>query len=137
MGGADGHFDERVAATYDASSPEMFDPDVLGPTVDVLAGLAGEGRALEFAIGTGRVALPLAGRGIQVHGIDLSNAMVAKLREKAGADTIAVTVGDIATTRVEGPFALVYLVFNTIMNLTTQDAQVACFRNAAAHLEPG
>ncbi len=132
-----GYFDERVAATYDASSAEMYAQDTLEPTVDFLAGLAGGGRALEFAIGTGRVALPLAERGVVVRGIDLSDAMVAKLRAKPGAETIDVTIGDIATTTVEGPFALVYLVFNTIMNLTTQAEQVACFRNAAAHLEPG
>jgi len=133
----DGYFDERVAASYDESSSDMFDPEVLGPTVDVLAELAGNGRALEFAIGTGRVALALSGRGVEVHGIELSKAMAAKLAEKPGADAIPVTIGDIATTRVEGSFSLVYLVFNTIGNLTSQQAQVACFRNAAAHLEPG
>ena len=102
-----------------------------------LAGLAGAGPALEFGIGTGRIALPLSQRGVRVHGIDLSEAMVAKLREKPGADAIEVTIGDFASTRVGGTFQLVYLVFNTIENLTTQDDQVACFRNAAAHLEPG
>jgi SAM-dependent methyltransferase len=104
--------------------------------VDFLAGLAGEGRALELGIGTGRVALPLSQRGVEVHGIDLSQAMVARLREKPGGEEIGVTIGDFATTKVDGSFSLVYLVFNTIMNLTTQDAQVACFENAAAHLEP-
>jgi SAM-dependent methyltransferase len=131
------HFGEDVAAHYDASSPEMFDPSVLEPTVDVLAELAGEGAALELAIGTGRVALPLAARGVRVSGIDLSTAMLAQLRAKDGADGIDVTIGDIATTRVDGSFRLVYLVYNTIGNLFTQDRQVACFANAAAHLEPG
>ncbi|HEY7400976.1 MAG TPA: class I SAM-dependent methyltransferase [Actinomycetota bacterium] len=133
----DGWFGEDIAARYDEDSGDMFEDDVLGATVDFLAALAGGGRALEFAIGTGRVALPLSRRGVPVHGIDLSQAMVAKLREKPGADEIEVTIGDISTTRVEGTFALVYLVYNTIMNLTSQEAQVATFRNAAAHLEPG
>jgi SAM-dependent methyltransferase len=133
----DGYFDESVAVTYDEDSADMFDPAVLEPAVDFLAGLAGSGSALEFAIGTGRIAVPLAERGVPVHCIDMSNAMVARLREKPGSERIDVTIGDFATTRVEGPFALVYLVFNTIGNLTTQEAQVACFRNAAAHLEPG
>jgi SAM-dependent methyltransferase len=133
----DGYFDDRVAATYDASESEMFAAEVIDPVVDFLADLAGDGRALEFAIGTGRIALPLAKRGIPVHGIDLSAAMVARLRAKPGGADIPVAIGDIATTRAEGSFSLVYLVFNTIMNLTTQAAQVACFRNAAVHLEPG
>jgi SAM-dependent methyltransferase len=133
----DGYFDESVAATYDEDSEEMFDPAVLDPAVDLLAELAGSGRALEFAVGTGRIAVPLAARGVPVHGIDLSNAMVARLREKPGSESIDVTIGDFVTTRVDGSFSLVYLVFNTIGNLTTQEAQVACFRNAAAHLEPG
>src|SRR5207248_1914933 len=110
---------------------------VLEPTVALLAELAGGGSALEFAIGTGRVALPLAARGIEVGGIELSEAMVAQLRAKPGGEALAVTVGDMATTRVDGEFALVYLVFNTIGNLTTQAQQVACFANAAAHLRPG
>lgn len=132
------YFDEDVAADYDAGSPGMFSADVLDPTVDFLAGLAGPGgRALEFAIGTGRVALPLAARGVRVSGIDLSAAMVARLRDKPGGPEVPVAIGDIATTRVEGSFGLVYLVFNTIGNLTSQDAQVACFENAAAHLGPG
>jgi SAM-dependent methyltransferase len=105
--------------------------------VDVLAGLAGDGRALELGIGTGRIALPLAGRGVPVHGIDMSRAMVARLRAKPGGDAVGVTIGDFATTRVDGTFRLAYLVFNTIMNVTTQAGQVACFRNVAAHLEPG
>lgn len=130
---SDGWFDERVAARYDDSTGAEFDPAVIAQTVDVLAALAGKGCALEFAIGTGRIALPLARRGVPVHGIDMSRAMVARI----GDESISVTIGDIATTRVEGSFSLVYLVFNTINNLTTQDAQVACFRNAAAHLDPG
>jgi len=115
----------------------MFGPDAVDPVVDMLAGLANGGRALELGIGTGRIALPLARRGIPVHGIDVSQAMVARLRAKPGGDAIGVTIGDFATTRVAGTFSVAYLVFNTIMNLTTQAAQVACFRNVAAHLEPG
>jgi SAM-dependent methyltransferase len=143
MNDEDGYFGEDVAATYDDGFEGHFDPAVIGVTADALATLAGgaadsgHGRALEFAIGTGRVALPLAARGVEVHGIDLSRAMVARLRAKPGGDAIKVTIGDFATTRVAGTFSLVYLVFNTIMNVTTQDAQVACFRNAAAHLAPG
>jgi SAM-dependent methyltransferase len=133
----DGYFPERVAATYDDSSEGMFDPALVDTVADVLAGLAGGGRALELGIGTGRIALPLADRGVPVHGIDLSRAMVARLRAKPGGDAIGVTIGDFATTRVDGAFSLAYLVFNTINNLTTQEAQVACFRNVAAHLEPG
>jgi SAM-dependent methyltransferase len=131
------HFGEDVAARYDESTAEMFDPAVLDATVDVLAELAGDGAALELAVGTGRVALPLAARGVPVSGIDLSTAMVARLRAKDSAQGVDVTIGDIATTRVDGSFRLVYLVFNTIGNLFTQDQQVACFANAAAHLEPG
>lgn len=135
----DGYFGEGVAAGYDEMSADMFDAAVVGPTVDFIGRLAdgGNGRALEFAVGTGRIALPLAERGVSVHGIDMSRAMVARLRAKPGGDGIGVTVGDFATATVDGSFAVVYLVFNTIMNLTTQEAQVACFRNAAAHLEPG
>jgi SAM-dependent methyltransferase len=133
----DGYFDERVAARYDESSSEMFAPEAIEPAVDFLAALAGDGRALELAIGTGRIALPLAARGVEVHGIDLSQAMVARLREKPGGEKIQVAIGDFATTRVDGPFSLAYLVFNTIQNLTSQAEQVACFRNVAAHLEPG
>ena len=133
----DGYFDERIAAKYDEADGEEFDPEVIDQTVGFLADLAGRRRALELGIGTGRIALPLARRGVPVHGIDLSKPMVAKLSAKPGRDDIGVTVGDFATTTVEGSFSLVYLVFNTIMNLTTQEAQVACFRNAAAHLEPG
>ena len=131
------HFGESVAARYDESSPEMFTPEAVGPVVDLLEELAGGGAALELGIGTGRIALPLAGRGTPVHGIDLSAAMAAKLRAKPGGDRIPVAIGDFATTRVAGDFALAYLVFNTIQNLTTQDEQVACFQNAASHLRPG
>jgi SAM-dependent methyltransferase len=131
------HFGERVAERYDESSADMFESAVVDPVVDFLADLAGSGAALELGIGTGRIALPLAQRGIRVHGIDLSDAMVARLRAKPGAEDIEVTIGDFATTRVEGTFSVAYLVFNTIMNLTTQDEQVACFENVAAHLEPG
>ncbi|GFG51079.1 SAM-dependent methyltransferase [Mycolicibacterium agri] len=133
----DGFFDEEVAATYDEATSGMHDESVINEVVDVLAGLAGDGRALEFGIGTGRIALPLARRGVEVHGIDISKPMVARLRAKPGGADIGVTLGDFATTRVSGTFTLTYLVFNTIENLTTQDAQVACFANAAAHLEPG
>jgi hypothetical protein len=133
----EGFFGEHVAARYDEDSAAMFDPAVVEPTVDVLAELAGDGAALEFAVGTGRIALPLAARGVRVAGIDNSEAMLARLREKPGAERIQATLGDIARTRVEGEFALVYLVANTIGNLTTQDAQVACFENAAAHLRLG
>jgi SAM-dependent methyltransferase len=132
-----GYFDERVAARYDESAAEMFDPSVVDPVVDLLADLAGNGRALELGIGTGRIALPLAQRGITVHGIEMSKAMIARLRAKPGGEGIGVTIGDFATTRVDGTFSLAYLVFNTILNLTTQAAQVACFHNIAAHLEPG
>src|SRR5918997_45985 len=114
----------------------MFDPAVVEPVVDLLVELAGSGRALELGIGTGRIALPLAQRGVPVHGIELSKAMAARLRAKPGGEDIGVTIGDFATTTVDGTFSVAYLVFNTIMNLTTQAAQVACFRNVAAHLEP-
>jgi SAM-dependent methyltransferase len=131
------HFDERVAESYDQSTWEEFQPTTIEATVDFLAGLAGGGRALELGIGTGRIALPLAARGVRVSGIDLSRPMVAKLREKPGSAAIDVAIGDFSTTRLDGSFSLAYLVYNTIENLTTQEAQVACFRNGAAHLEPG
>jgi SAM-dependent methyltransferase len=131
------HFGEHVAERYDESSADMFAPAAVDPAVDFLADLAGKGAALELGIGTGRIALPLTQRGVHVHGIDLSEAMVARLRAKSGGKNIGVTIGDFATTTVEGTFSLAYLVFNTIMNLTTQDEQVACFRSVAAHLEPG
>ncbi|MFU8873067.1 class I SAM-dependent DNA methyltransferase [Micromonospora sp. SL4-19] len=137
MTDADGYFGKAVAATYDDSHSAMFAPEVVARTVDVLAELAGTGRALELGIGTGRVALPLAARGVPVHGIDLSGAMADRMRAKPGSDAIGVTIGDFATARVDGSFSLAYLVFNTIMNLTTQEAQVACFRNVAEHLAPG
>jgi SAM-dependent methyltransferase len=131
------HFGEREAERYDEESADMFDPAVVAPVVDFLAELAGDGAALELGIGTGRIALPLAQRGVRVHGIDLSPAMVAKLGAKPGAERIGMTIGDFATTRIGDTFSVVYLVFNTIGNLTTQDEQVACFQNVAAHLEPG
>jgi SAM-dependent methyltransferase len=131
------YFGEGVAGRYDESAADMFEPAVVDPVVDFLAALAGQGAALELGIGTGRIALPLAQRGIRVHGIDLSEAMVARLRAKPGAERVNVTIGDFASTTVEGRFTVAYLVFNTIMNLTTQDRQVACFQNVAAHLEPG
>jgi len=115
----------------------MFDDAVLGPTIQVLTDLADGGRALEFAVGTGRVALPLGERGVDVSGIELSRDMVAEMLRKPGADRIPVAIGDMTSTRVEGTFSLVYLVYNTITNLLTQDEQVDCFANAAAHLEPG
>ncbi len=130
-------FGTEVARTYDEDVAEMATPERIAATVSVLADLAGDGQALELGIGTGRVALPLAARGVSVHGIDLSSAMVEQLRAKPGGGDIPVLIGDIATTRIDGEFALVYLVFNTIMNLTTQDEQVACFRSAAAHLVVG
>ena len=131
------YFGERVAATYDESSAEMFDPAAVDPVVDFLVALAGSGRALELGVGTGRIALPLAHRGVLVHGIELSPAMAEQLHGKPGADRVGVTIGDFATAKVDGSFSVAYLVFNTIMNLTTQAAQAACFRNVAAHLEPG
>ncbi len=132
----DGHFDGAVAAIYD-DDHAMSDPTVIDPVVDLLAELAGDGRALELAIGTGRIALPLARKGIAVEGIELSRAMAARLGAKPRGGAIPITIGDMSTTRVSQRFSLVYLVYNTINNLTSQEAQVACFRNAAAHLEPG
>ena len=126
-----------MAEVYDRSTAAMFEPSVVDPVVDVLADLAGDGRALEFAIGTGRIALPLAQRGVVVCGIELSEPMVEQLRAKPGGGAIDVVIGDMASALVPGTFRLVYLVFNTIMNLTTQEEQVAVFENAAAHLEPG
>jgi SAM-dependent methyltransferase len=131
------YFDERIARGYDAATADMFDPAVLDSTVDFLAEIVGDGAALELGIGTGRVALPLSRRGVPVHGIDLSPAMVERLQAKPGAEDIDVTIGDFATTRVEGIFRLVYLVYNTITNLGSQESQVECFRNVASHLEPG
>lgn len=133
----DGYFDEAVAARYDDTYDYQNAPEVVEPVVDLLAELAGDGRALELGVGTGRIALPLARRGVSVHGIELSRAMARRLEAKPGADAVGVTIGDFSTTRVEGSFRLAYLLVNTIMNLTSQEAQVACFRNVAAHLEPG
>jgi hypothetical protein len=129
-------FDTEIAATYDADSGRDR-PEDLAPVVDLLADLAGDGAALEFALGTGRVALPLAARGVPVRGIEYSQAMLDEFARKPGADAVPCALGDMAQTRMDGEFSLVYLVFNTIMNLTSQAAQVACFRNAAAHLVPG
>jgi SAM-dependent methyltransferase len=131
------YFDERIADRYEAYWPELFDPAVVEPAVSFLAELAGTGAALELGIGTGRIALPLRQRGVPVHGIELSPAMVAQLQAKPGASDIGVTIGDFATTKVGQTFQVAYLVRNTIMNLTTQDEQVECFRNVAAHLDPG
>jgi SAM-dependent methyltransferase len=126
-----------LAEVYDATYSAEARPEVLDPILDVLAELAGAGRVLEFAVGTGRVALPLSARGLDVHGIELSPHMVEQLRAKPGAEAVPVTVGDMTSTRVPGRFALVYLVANTIMNVTTQEEQLAVFANAAAHLQPG
>lgn len=131
------HFDGEVAGRYDAAHAAMFDRSVVEPVVDRLDKLAGDGAALEFGIGTGRIALPLAQRGVTVHGIDLSRTMLAELHRKPGADLIRTYAGDFATTIADGSFSVVYLVFNTIMNLTTQAEQVQAFVNAAAHLQPG
>jgi SAM-dependent methyltransferase len=133
----DGYFGERIAASYDDPSDAMFKPEAIGPVVSMLAELAGSGRALELAIGTGRIGLPLSERGVRVHGIELSRAMAARLRAKPGGEAIGLTIGDMAATRVDGTFTVAYLVFNTINNLTSQEAQVACFRNVAEHLGPG
>ena len=130
-------WDAETARRYDTPGTGMFAPEVLGPTVDRLVALADGGRALELAIGTGRVAVPLAERGVPVTGIELSPHMVEQLRTKVDEDTIPVVLGDMATATAPGEFSLVYLVFNTIANLLTQEEQVACFRNAARHLVPG
>ena len=131
------YFGEPVAERYDESTADMSEPTTVDPVVDFLVDLCFDQSALELGIGTGRIALPLSKRGIRVRGIDLSEAMVARLRAKPGADQIGVTVGDFATTTVAGRFSVAYLVFNTIMNLTTQDEQISCFQNVAAHLQPG
>ena len=130
------HFGEDVAARFDERYAHKATPAVVDPIVDFVVELAGAGAVLELGVGTGRIALPLAQRGVHVHGIDLSEAMVARLRAKPGAEQVGVTVGDFATTTVKGRFSVAYIVANTIMNLTTQNEQVACFCNAAAHLEP-
>ena len=131
------YFDERIARRYEIYWPELFEPAAIDPVVDFLAQLAGTGAVLELGVGTGRIALPLSRRGVRVHGIELSPAMIARLDAEPGADAVGVTIGDFATIRVDGTFALVYLVRNTITNLTTQDEQVDCFRNVAAHLDSG
>ena len=131
------HFGDDVAESYDESAAEMFDLSVVEATVGFLAELAGNGPLLEFGVGTGRVAIPLSRRGLSVHGMDLSPAMIARLKAKADGNAISVTEGDFATTRLDEKFSLVYLVFNTVMNLTTQEAQISCFENAAHHLLPG
>jgi SAM-dependent methyltransferase len=133
----DGHFSERIADRYDESAADQFEPGVVDPAVDFLVELASNRQTLELGIGTGRIALPLARRGVSVHGIDLSQAMVRRLRAKPGGEQIGVTIGDFSTASAPGVYRLAYLVFNTIMNLTTQAAQVACFKNVARHLEPG
>jgi SAM-dependent methyltransferase len=130
-------WDEETAEHYEATSAEKFAPEVLEPTVEFLANLAGSGAALEFAIGTGRVGIPLAARGVSVSGIELSEPMAAQLRRKVDEAALPVVIGDMATTTVPGEFALVYLVWNSIANLRTQQEQVECFRNAARHLRPG
>jgi SAM-dependent methyltransferase len=130
-------WDQETAQGYDTTDADMFAPDVLGPTVDRLADLAGSGRALELAIGTGRVAVPLSQRGVPVAGIELSGPMIEQLRTKADEATIPVVAGDMVSARVPGEYTLVYLVYNGISNLLTQSEQVACFRNAARHLTPG
>ncbi|MER6584283.1 class I SAM-dependent DNA methyltransferase [Micromonospora chalcea] len=127
----------ETAERYDTPGTGMFAPEVLDPAVDRLAALAGDGPVLEFAIGTGRVAVPLAERGVRVSGIELSAPMVERLRTKADAATIPVVIGDMATATSPGEYSLVYLVYNTISNLLAQAEQVACFRNAARHLKPG
>jgi hypothetical protein len=134
---SDSIFDEWVAPRYATLWPELFDPAVVDPAVDFLADLAGAGPALELGIGTGRIALPLSRRGVAVHGIEQSSAMIAQLRAEPGAGAIGVTVGDFAATTTGAMFRLVYLLRNTITNLTTQDEQIDCFRNVAAQLEPG
>src|SRR5215212_2766907 len=130
-------WDAKTAQQYDTPGSGMFAPEVLEPTVDYLAKLAGSGRALEFAIGTGRVAVPLANRGVPVTGIEVSRPMVERLRTKADEAAIPVVIGDMATARAPGEYTLVYLVYNTISNLLSQAEQVDCFRNAARHLLPG
>jgi SAM-dependent methyltransferase len=130
-------WDSGQATAYDTDSAEMFGAEVIGPAVDFLAGLAGSGHALGFAVGTGRIAIPLRERGIPVTGIELSAAMVARLRDKVSSSDLPVVVGDMATTAVPGEFSLVFLPWNSISNLKTQHEQVQCFRNAARHLAPG
>jgi SAM-dependent methyltransferase len=130
-------FDDRIAQAYDRLWPEQNADAIIDPAVDFLAALAGDGAALELGIGTGRIGLPLSRRGVPVHGIEISQAMIDELRAKPGADAVGITLGDFATATVDTTFSVAYLVRNTITNLTTQDEQVACFENVAGHLEPG
>jgi len=130
-------WDEETAATYDEEAAAMFEPGAVGPAVELLAGLAGTGRALEFAIGTGRIGIPLVQRGVPVTGIELSAPMVARVRSKISEEELPVVIGDMASTTVAGEFSLVFLVWNSLSNLRTQSEQVECFRNAARHLTPG
>jgi len=134
---ADGYFDERVAARYDESVAGMFDAAEIDAAADFLSALAGSGRALELGIGTGRIALPLRQRGIEVHGIDLSTAMVERLRAKPGGADLPVTIGDFAAVPVAGEFDLVYVVFNTFFALRDQEEQLRCARGVAARLRSG
>ena len=128
---------KEIAEVYDATYAALAEPSVVDPMVDLLAQLVGDGAALEFALGTGRIALPLSARGVPVHGIELSPEMVEQFRRKPGAEAVPVAIGDMATTRLSDRFDLVYLVANSIMNLTTQEEQIAVFSNAAAHLAFG
>ncbi|MEO8329429.1 MAG: class I SAM-dependent methyltransferase [Candidatus Nanopelagicales bacterium] len=130
-------WDEETAAVYDEEAADMFSPEVVEPTVDFLARIAGARPALEFAIGTGRIGIPLVRRGVPVTGVELSQAMLARLRTKVSEADLPVAVGDMAATRVPGEFALVFVVWNSISNLRTQQEQVECFRNAARHLSSG
>lgn len=130
-------WDDAAAAAYDNDSAGMFEASVLGPTVEFLRSLAGEGPVLEFAIGTGRVAVPLVEAGLRVAGIEFSEAMASQLRAKPRGGEVDLVIGDMATARIDGSFTLVYLVYNTITNLLSQEQQMACFVNAAAHLAPG
>lgn len=130
-------WDEETAAVYDEEAAEMFAPEVVEPVVDFLARLAGSGAALEFAVGTGRIGIPLMRRGVPVSGIELSASMTSRLRSKVSEEDLPVVVGDMATTQVPGEFNLVFLVWNSISNLRKQEEQVECFRNAARHLAPG
>jgi SAM-dependent methyltransferase len=130
-------FDEWIATRYRTLWPHLFAPRELDAAVDLLVALAGDGSALELGVGTGRVAVPLSRRGVRVHGIELSTDMVDVMRAEPDGSGVEVTIGDFATTKVPGPFSIAYVVCNTIMNLTTQDEQVACFANVADHLVPG
>ncbi len=133
----DEHLKPSVAAVYDDAADHRFGPEAVNPAVEFLSELAGDGIAVEFAIGTGRIALPLSEKGTTVVGIDFSEPMVEELRKKPGASNIEVTIGDMTATTVCTDASLVFLVFNTIGNLRSQEQQVACFANASAHLAPG